>query len=73
MKWIEEKFCICNVVFFKKNREKHLQISLSLFQAPDNPENQNFKKKTPGDIIILYICTINDNYMMYDSWDMEHD
>ena len=31
------------------------------------------KKKTPGDIIILQICTINDNHMMYDSWDMEHD
>ena len=29
-------------------------------------------KKTPGDIIILQICTINDNYMMYCSWDMEH-
>ena len=25
------------------------------------------KKKTPGDIIILQICTINDNHMMYDS------
>ena len=29
-------------------------------------------KKTPGDIIILHICTINDNHMMYGSWDMEH-
>ena len=29
-------------------------------------------KKTPGDIIILYICTINDN-MMYGSWYMECD
>ena len=29
-------------------------------------------KKTPGDII-LHICTINDNHMMYGSWDMEHD
>ena len=28
-------------------------------------------KKTPGDITILYICTINDNRMMYGSWDME--
>ena len=25
----------------------------------------------PGDIIILYMCTINDNHMMYGSWDME--
>ena len=29
-------------------------------------------KKTPGDIIILHMCTINDNHMMYGSWDMEH-
>ena len=28
-------------------------------------------KKTPGDIIILHIYTINDNHMMYGSWDME--
>ena len=28
-------------------------------------------KKTSGDIIILHICTINDNHMMYGSWDME--
>ena len=28
-------------------------------------------KKTPGDIIILHICTTNDNHMMYGSWDME--
>ena len=43
------------------------------FQPLDNLENQNFKlKKTPGDIITLYICTINDNHMMYGSWGMEH-
>ena len=30
-------------------------------------------KKLSGDIIILHICTINDNYMMYGSWDMESD
>ena len=30
-------------------------------------------KKTPGDIIILHICTTNYNHMMYDSWDMECD
>ena len=35
---------------------------------------QNRKsKKTPGNIIILPICTINDNHMRYGSWDMEHD
>ena len=29
-------------------------------------------KKTPGDII-FHICAINDNCMMYGSWDMEGD
>ena len=28
-------------------------------------------KKTPRDIIILHMSTINKNHMMYDSWDME--
>ena len=36
---------------------------------PNNPKNQNFEKmkKTPGDIIILHMRTINDNHMMYGS------
>ena len=29
-------------------------------------------KKTPGYIIILHMCTANDDHMMYGSWDMEH-
>ena len=35
--------------------------------------NQNFEKlkKAPGDNIILKICTINYNHMIYGSWDME--
>ena len=44
------------------------------FYPPNNPNNQNFEmKKTPGDIIILHKCTINDNHMIYGSWDMKHD
>ena len=33
---------------------------------PNNPKNQNFEKlkRMPGDIIILHMCTINDNQMM---------
>ena len=39
---------------------------------PNNLKNQNFKKmkkneKTVGDIIILHMCTINDNHTMYGS------
>ena len=30
-------------------------------------------KKNTADIIILHICTINDNYMTYGSWDMDPD
>ena len=30
-------------------------------------------KKTPGDIIILHMCTKNYDQMMYGSWDMVHD
>ena len=30
-------------------------------------------KKPPTDIIILHMCTINDNHMMYGSWDMKLD
>ena len=33
---------------------------------------KKFKEK-PGDVIILHTCTINDNHVMYGSWDMEHD
>ena len=30
-------------------------------------------KKAPGDIIILHKGTINDDHMMYGSWDMKCD
>ena len=28
-------------------------------------------KKPPEDIVILHLCTTNDNHMMHGSWDME--
>ena len=45
------------------------------FYPTNNLKNKNFEKlkKTPGDIIILHVCTINDNHMMYGSWDMRHE
>ena len=52
-------------------RDRHISCHYGLFFAilpPNNPKNQNFEKlekKTPGDVIILHICTINDNQMMY--------
>ena len=33
-------------------------------------EKSKFWKKTPGDIISLHLCTINDNHMMYGSLDI---
>ena len=44
------------------------------FYPPNNPKNQNFEKikKPPGDIITFHMCTINENHMMYGSWNMEH-
>ena len=44
------------------------------FYSTNKAEIRNFKKmkKTNEDIIILDMCTINDNHMMYGSWDMEH-
>ena len=41
----------------------------------NSPKHKKFKKmkKTPGDIIILYNCTKNNDHMLYCSWDMAHD
>ena len=41
------------------------------FYPSNNPENQNFEKmkKTSGDVIILNMCSKNDNHMMHASWD----
>ena len=46
----------------------HIGLFFALL-PPSNPENINFEKmkKTPGDIIILHMNTINQNHMMYDS------
>ena len=48
-----------------------------LLKAPAHLTIQKIKilkkwKKTPKDLIILHRCTINDNHMMYGSWDAEH-
>ena len=42
--------------------------------TPNNQKNQNFEKmkKTPRDIILL-MCTINENHMIYGSKDIECD
>ena len=43
---------------------------------PNNPKNKTLKKKMkkpPEIIIILHLCTTNDNHIMYGSWNMERD
>ena len=45
------------------------------FYPPNNSKNQNFEKlkKTPGDIIILHMCTTNENHMVNGSWYIKRD
>ena len=47
----------------------HLGQFFALLPPLNNLENQNFEKikKMPGDIIILHMCAINENHMMYGS------
>ena len=67
-----------NIWFLKYNTQQTKVFDIMghflSFHSPDDLENQNFEKlkKLPGDIIILHMCNINDNHMMYVSWDMEH-
>ena len=42
------------------------------FYTSESPKNLKKLKKTPGDII-LHMCTINENNMIYGFWDMECD
>ena len=53
----------------------HFGPFFTFFYPTNNKENQNFEKmeKAPKHIIILQMFTINDNFMMYASWDVEHD
>ena len=60
----------------KHNRLKFLSFwTIFSLLSPNNPKNQNFEKmkKTSGGILILHKRTINDNHMMYGSWDIKHD
>ena len=45
------------------------------FFTPYNPQNQNFEKmkKVIAYVIILHMCTINHDHMIYASWDIRPD
>ena len=47
----------------------HFRPLFALLPPPNNLKNENFQKmkKTPTDITILHMCTINDNHIMYGS------
>ena len=48
---------------------------LPFYPPPTTPQKSKVwkTKKFAGDIIILHMCTINDNHMMHGSWDIERD
>ena len=48
-------------------------LSFWAILCPFPPQNQTFKKtkKTSGEIIHLCMCTINEDHIMYGSWDIE--
>ena len=49
--------------------------SFFALSLPSRPRKSKFWKieKIFGDIIIVHMCTLNYNHMMYSSWDMECD
>ena len=53
----------------------HFGPFFAFLTPPNNQKNQNFEKvkKTSGDIIILHMCTMNDNHVTYGSWNMKHE
>ena len=58
-------------------QQKEIFVILGHFLSFQPPKTRKIKilklKKAPGDIIIIHICTINDNLIIYGSWEMECD
>ena len=52
-----------------RDRENFVNLDHPFVPCPNNLKYQNFEKvkKTPGNVIILHMCTINENHMMYGS------
>ena len=48
---------------------------LPFYFPPNDPKYQNFEKmkKMAGDIILLYMCTINEDNIIYGSWNIRCD
>ena len=65
--------------WFRRNGVRQTEFFVILghflpFPPTNDPENQNFenKKKIPWDIL-LQMCTINEDHMMYGSWNIRYD
>ena len=69
---VPEIWCVTDLIVIS-----HFGLFFALFHphpTPKHPKKSKFwKKKKPGDIIILHKCTKNYDQMMYSSWDMVHD
>ena len=67
---ILEIWCVTDVIV-----NFHFGLFFCLFTLVTAQKNQNFKKmkKTPGDIIILHMCTKKYDEIKYSSWDMVRD
>ena len=62
----------CFLKYIRCDRQKFLSFCFCPFSPLTTWKIKILKlTKTPGDIIILNISTINGSHMMYSSWDME--
>ena len=65
-------------LFWDIGYERHNFLSFWAIFCPFTPlltpkiKIWNTRHKNPGDIIILHMCAINENHMMYGSWDIRH-
>ena len=60
-------------LFIKKNCWSGSIKNIGILIFPEIKTNNKKIKKTPGDIIILYLCTNNLHDMIYSSWAIECD
>ena len=71
---VPEIWCVTEVIIFDFGSFFVLllpwQPKKSKFSWYETNKQTNKKKKTPGDIIILHMCTKHYDQMIYGSWDM---
>ena len=74
---VYQKSCWYDLLLLRQHDRLKLVIlgHFSHLYPLKNQKNQNFEKMKSGtgDIIILHMCTENQDHMMYASWDMESD